>query len=124
MAALNAAYRSLEQTMRAATTAGVAMGPGRTPPTDPRSPTASAFRPAPGPPEGSLLWRMRKARTLESPMLDFGEYAGWRIADVAEHDPRYLVWLSRHSSGVRFRRAIAEALGSTRDLGRQAAIIS
>jgi hypothetical protein len=75
-------------------------------------------------PKGSLLARIQAARHADSPMLDFGQYAGWRIAEVAEHDPRYLVWLSRHSSGVRFRRAIEHVLGSSHDLGRPAAVIS
>ena len=75
-------------------------------------------------PTGSLLWRIQAARHGNSPTLDFGEYAGWTIAEVAEHDPRYLAWLSRHSSGIRFRRAIEEALGSSRDLGRRAALLS
>jgi hypothetical protein len=66
---------------------------------------------------------MRQARHADSPLLDFGQYAGWRIAEVADHDPRYLVWLSRHSSGVRFRRAIEEVLGSRSDLGRPAAVL-
>ena len=63
------------------------------------------------------------ARNGESPVLDFGQYAGWRIADVAGHDPRYLRWLSRHSSGIRFRRAIELVLGPEADLGRRAAVI-
>lgn len=32
----------------------------------------------------------------EPDVIDFGRYAGWRIADVARHDPDYLRWLSRH----------------------------
>jgi hypothetical protein len=76
------------------------------------------------PPPGSLLSRIRAARHGDSPVLDFGQYAGWNIADVAAHDPRYLAWLSRHSSGIRFRRAIEEVLGSNGDLGRPAAVLS
>ena len=44
-------------------------------------------------------------------MIDFGRYAGWKLADVMRLDPDYLRWLSRHSSGVRFRHAILELLG-------------
>lgn len=43
-------------------------------------------------------------------VIDFGRYAGWKIGDLAKRDPDYLRWLSRHSSGIRFRRTIAEAL--------------
>ncbi len=42
--------------------------------------------------------------------IDFGRYAGWTIADLARHDPDYLRWLSRHSSGIRYRHQIEEAL--------------
>ena len=43
-------------------------------------------------------------------VLDFGRYAGWTVADLAREDPDYLKWLSRHSSGIRYRREIAELL--------------
>jgi curved DNA-binding protein CbpA len=52
--------------------------------------------------------------------LDFGRYLGWRICDLARHDPDYLRWLSRHSSGIRFRQAIARALPREPELGRRA----
>lgn len=42
--------------------------------------------------------------------LDFGRYNGWTIADLARQDPDYLRWLSRHSSGIRYRQQIEEAL--------------
>ncbi|HET7141584.1 MAG TPA: DnaJ domain-containing protein [Candidatus Limnocylindria bacterium] len=42
--------------------------------------------------------------------LDFGRYAGYTIAQVARSDPDYLRWLSRHSSGVRFRNEIEAQL--------------
>jgi curved DNA-binding protein CbpA len=45
-----------------------------------------------------------------SGLLDFGRYEGWTIAQLAQHDPDYLRWLSRHSSGIRYRRQIDEAL--------------
>jgi hypothetical protein len=43
-------------------------------------------------------------------VIDFGRFSGWRLADVMRLDPDYLRWLSRHSSGVRFRHAILELL--------------
>ena len=42
--------------------------------------------------------------------LDFGRYKGWTIADLARQDPDYLRWLSRHSSGIRYRQKIEKAL--------------
>jgi curved DNA-binding protein CbpA len=38
--------------------------------------------------------------------LSFGRYAGWTLRDLARQDPDYLRWLSRHSSGVRYRTEI------------------
>ena len=43
-------------------------------------------------------------------IVDFGRYAGWSIADLGRHDPDYLRWLSRHSSGLRFRQQIEAVL--------------
>jgi curved DNA-binding protein CbpA len=45
-------------------------------------------------------------------VLTFGRYAGWALRDVARHDPDYLVWLSRHSSGIRYRTEIYAILGN------------
>lgn len=42
--------------------------------------------------------------------LDFGRYDGWTIKQLSRHDPDYLKWLSRHSSGIRYRRQIEEAM--------------
>ena len=53
-------------------------------------------------------------------ILDFGRYAGWCIGDLARHDPDYLRWLCRHSSGLRFRDAIMRVLPGEPDLGRRA----
>jgi curved DNA-binding protein CbpA len=50
--------------------------------------------------------------------LDFGRYQGWTIQQLARRDPDYLRWLSRHSSGIRFRSAIAEVLPHDADLHR------
>jgi DnaJ-class molecular chaperone len=43
--------------------------------------------------------------------IDFGRYAGWTLRDLARHDPEYLRWLSRHSSGVAYRTEIYQILG-------------
>jgi curved DNA-binding protein CbpA len=44
--------------------------------------------------------------------LDAGRYSGWTLKDLAGHDPDYLKWLSRHSSGLRYRKEISLILGS------------
>jgi curved DNA-binding protein CbpA len=41
-----------------------------------------------------------------SSVIDFGRYTGWSLRDIARHDPDYVLWLSRHSSGVRYRTEI------------------
>ena len=47
-------------------------------------------------------------------VLAFGRYAGWSLRDLARHDPDYILWLSRHSSGIRFR---TEIYGILRNMG-------
>jgi curved DNA-binding protein CbpA len=42
--------------------------------------------------------------------LSFGRYAGWTLRDLARQDPDYLRWLSRHSSGIRYRTEIYQIL--------------
>jgi len=43
--------------------------------------------------------------------LTFGRYAGWTLRDLARQDPDYLRWLSRHTSGLRYRTEIYAILG-------------
>ncbi len=50
--------------------------------------------------------------TSAGTQLDQGRYAGWTLRDVAAHDPDYLRWLSRHSSGLRYRSEIANLLAA------------
>jgi len=50
------------------------------------------------------------AGTTGSGKLDFGRYSGWTISQIAPHDPDYLRWLARHSSGIRFRGEIDRVL--------------
>jgi hypothetical protein len=72
-------------------------------------------------------WRRGAAAASEGAtpgVLDFGRYAGWRLADLARHDPDYLRWLSRHSAGIRFREQIARLLPREPDLGRRANAIA
>jgi curved DNA-binding protein CbpA len=44
--------------------------------------------------------------------LESGRYAGWTLKDLAGHDPDYLKWLARHSSGLRYRKEISLILGA------------
>jgi curved DNA-binding protein CbpA len=48
-------------------------------------------------------------------VLDFGRYEGYALQDIARHDPEYLEWLKRHSSGPRYRHEIDRVLDA---LGR------
>jgi len=68
------------------------------------------------PAEGSgLTARWKAQRTAAAPsdgtsLLNFGRYQGMSLREIARRDVEYLNWLSRHSSGIRFRREIAEIL--------------
>ena len=110
MAEINAAYEALEhrrQLLGAPRPPLVPVGPGL-PDREKEAPATS------GPAPGSLLWRMQAKEQSDSPVLDFGPYAGQRIAEIARQDPRYLRALSRQANGLRYRRAIEAVLGSTR----------
>jgi DnaJ-class molecular chaperone len=48
-----------------------------------------------------------RARSMR---IDFGRYAGHSLGDLVRSDPDYLRWLSRHSSGIRYRSAIMRLL--------------
>lgn len=76
---------------------------------------------APAPRAGGLYSRTHPGRTedTESSRLDFGRYVGWSIRDLAQHDPDYLRWLSRHSSGLRFRGEIQRLLPPEPDLAAE-----
>ena len=56
------------------------------------------------------------AESLGSLKLDFGRYTGWTLTELAAQDPDYLRWLSRHSSGIRYRRAILRLLREQEEL--------
>jgi DnaJ-class molecular chaperone len=47
-----------------------------------------------------------------SSVLQFGRYAGWTLHDLARRDTDYLLWLSRHSSGIRYRAEIYALLSA------------
>ena len=78
----------------------------------PMSPGVDALRSTMGEP-----WARRAAAgtappvsSEDGPTIDFGRYTGWSVKDLAKHDPDYLRWLSRHSSGVRYRNLITKYL--------------
>jgi curved DNA-binding protein CbpA len=78
--------------------------------------------PAAPPPGGGLSARMNaSAREAErddgSTRLNFGRYAGATLREIARKDREYLQWLSRHSSGIRYRREISQLLKDESDAG-------
>jgi curved DNA-binding protein CbpA len=56
--------------------------------------------------------RTNAAADANATRLESGRYAGWTLKDLASHDIDYLKWLSRHSSGLRYRREITQILGA------------
>jgi DnaJ-class molecular chaperone len=63
--------------------------------------------------QGALTERVQagyNGANLASMTLDFGRYAGWTLGELAHQDADYLRWLSRHSSGIRYRSAILRLL--------------
>lgn len=52
------------------------------------------------------------AAPARSDLVNFGRYDGWTITQLARHDPDYLRWLGRHSSGIRYRTQIEAALAA------------
>ncbi|MGI8830445.1 MAG: DnaJ domain-containing protein [Candidatus Limnocylindria bacterium] len=66
---------------------------------------------APIVPPGTSTWRPASRTTGGD--IDFGRYAGWTLEQLALHDPDYLRWLSRHSSGIRYRQRIDVLLSAS-----------
>ncbi len=119
MTEINAAYNEIRTPDRRARYDGrmrglVAVGPG--------APDATARDNPLGRWAGPLARRM-SAREPDSAVIDFGRYEGWRVADLARHDPDYLRWLSRHSAGIRYRDEIARCLPGDTTVGRRAGAI-
>jgi curved DNA-binding protein CbpA len=72
---------------------------------------ASAMRPAAQPAAASVASSATPgAAGSAGSVLPFGRYAGWTLRDLARHDPDYVLWLSRHSSGIRYRTEIYSIL--------------
>ena len=62
---------------------------------------------------GTLTERMQagpNGERIANLEITFGRYAGWTLGALARQDPEYLLWLSRHSSGIRYRSAILRLL--------------
>jgi curved DNA-binding protein CbpA len=68
---------------------------------------------------GGLAARSGARDHVGDAALDFGRYAGWRLAELARHDPDYLRWLCRQSAGVRYREQILQLLPHEPDLDRR-----
>lgn len=88
----------------------VPVGPGR--------PSPSAPPPAPYDPWANV-GSVESTPRADPETIDFGRYAGWRIPDLARHDPDYLRWLSRHSTGIRYLDVIARCLPGDQGIGRR-----
>ena len=71
---------------------------------------AAASAGTPAPRQAGRTHRQKQSEQSAAQIVDFGRYAGWSIPDLAQHDPDYLRWLSRHSSGLRFRQQIDAAM--------------
>jgi curved DNA-binding protein CbpA len=111
MAELNEAFDHLKtpEARRLYDESGVvAVGPGR-----PQPQEQSWYDP------WATIRDQMAGKTKSSSVIDFGKYQGWALKDVARFDPEYLRWLSRHSSGIRFRDQIAELLPNDPQVGRR-----
>jgi DnaJ-class molecular chaperone len=100
MVDLNEAYETLrDPALRAAydrwREVAVPVSPGESAPTRPAHSGTPAAR-----------------RTGDEVRLDFGRYLGWSLRELARQDPEYLMWLRRHSSGIRYRQEIDKVLGA------------
>jgi hypothetical protein len=108
MAEINAAYaivRTPDERRRYDLERLNAVGPGRAPAPPIVVEPPSRF--------DSLARRVGLSGTATSDgssILTFGRYAGWSLRALVRHDPDYLRWLMRHSSGVRYRREIVDVL--------------
>lgn len=52
----------------------------------------------------------RSTTGVKGTPLPHGRYVGWTLEQLVRHDPDYLRWLSRHTSGLRYRSEIARLL--------------
>ena len=99
MAELNEAYAAVRTDHRRAAYDRTGLGP--------RTPASTVVAP---PPRATASASSNQATDV----LDFGRYAGWSLRDLVRHDPNYLRWLARHSSGIRYRERIEALLSAAR----------
>lgn len=108
MAEINAAYalvRKPDERRRYDVERLNAVGPGRVPAAPIVVEPPSRFDPM-----ARRASQSGTSPTDGSSVLSFGRYAGWSLRALARHDPDFLRWLSRHSSGIRYRREILDLL--------------
>ncbi len=122
------ARRAVLGTQAPAAASSVPVGPGHgpngSPPSDAAGRVPAGVGAAPGAERSAaeVAGPFRRARpetgASDSSRLDFGRYSGWSLSDLARHDPDYLRWLSRHSSGLRYRQEILRLLPDGANVGR------
>ena len=113
MAELNRAYAVLRdpakrQQYDAERTLMQPMGPGNGTDGPPRSGGLAARWHAGNEPETSV----QPDPATNETRVNFGRYAGLTLREIAAQDTAYLRWLSRHSSGLRYRPEIERILGA------------
>lgn len=81
------------------------------------APTPATVQPPPARPAHA---RRPAADAASDRVLPHGRYAGWTLDQLVRHDPDYLRWLARHTSGLRFRSEISRLLAGA-DAKRAAA---
>ena len=100
MIQINQAWRTLGHAARRAAYDAAVLQRSTAPtptPTAPEAPDAAPTRPL-------------SQRVAEPGIIDYGRYAGWSIADLANHDPNFLEWLVRMPAGRHHSTQIREAL--------------
>ena len=105
MAEINAAYGEIRTPARREAYDRLLKGQGSAP----AQPAGTVVTP---PPAHAGPRQTRGGNGVDA-VVDFGRYAGWSLRDLARRDPDYLRWLSRHSSGIRYRAPIEQLLRST-----------
>jgi len=100
MVKVNTAYAVLRDPKRRATYDDERAAP-------PRVASTEWTRGAPMVPPPPL--RAQEAR-LDATVLGHGRYSGWTLEQLVRHDPDYLRWMRRHTSGVRHRAEIDRLL--------------
>lgn len=77
------------------------------------SSAASPTTPPPAPAQAPSRIRVPPPAPGTGSSLTYGRYAGWTLDQLVRTDPDYLRWLSRHTSGLRYRAEIGRLLAAT-----------